>query len=70
MSVVRISNKRLTPAERTGLEIRERKRNSTELQLATAQNNLRQAHAEVSRARREFKRALLDLVTYRERIGL
>lgn len=70
MTVVPISNKRLTPAERTGLELRERKRNGAELQLATAQNALREAHAEVARARREYKRALNDLVTYQERIGL
>jgi hypothetical protein len=70
MSVVPISKKRLTPEERKGLEDRERRRSGAELQLATAQNILKQAHAEVARARREYKRALNELVTYQERIGL
>ncbi len=70
MSVVRISNKRLTAAERTGLEIRQRTREGAELQLAAAQTALKDAHAAVAIARRKYKRALNDLVLYQERIGL
>ena len=68
MSIIRISSTKSTPAERKGLELRERRLDEATLQMATAGNILKQAHGAYAAARREYKRALNDLVTYRERI--
>ncbi len=68
MSVTRITETTLTPEERKGLDRRERKRDGAELQLVTARNILKQAKAEVARARRELKDAEHDLTAYRLRV--